>query len=188
MIKKHTEKSILDLLNGFYISTAKYSVNNSYIFNWESDFFILQRQSGYSYEIEVKISRSDFFKDKSKKEKHMILRTGKRIKKTRDENNDRHDTLVDHDFRPNKFFYCVPEDMVQPHEVPDYAGLMYVDNVGVSTIKKAPFLHRNKLEYRTILCDKFYAYWNNVQSGNRMLQMEINGLKTELFNLKTTEK
>ena len=176
---KHTEQSILELLNAFYTSTSKYSVNNSYIFSWESDFFILQRQSGYSYEIEVKISRSDFFKDKSKKEKHMILRTGKRIKKTWDKDRERHDVLVDHNFRPNKFFYCVPEGLVDVHECPDYAGLMYVDPIGISTMKKAPFLHRNKLEYKTVLCDKFYAYWNNLKHDNYLLKLELNKLYNE---------
>jgi len=58
-------------------SNARYKVSNSYVFrhDWETDFFVLQR-SGICYEIEIKVSRSDFFADFKKKDKHDILRTG----------------------------------------------------------------------------------------------------------------
>lgn len=47
----------------------KYVLENSYIFNWECDFFY-QTSTGYYVEIEVKVSRSDFKAD-FKKEKHL---------------------------------------------------------------------------------------------------------------------
>ncbi len=52
----------------------KYELFNAYVFNegWESDFFSIT-SSGYCYEVEVKISRSDFFAD-FKKDKHELFK------------------------------------------------------------------------------------------------------------------
>lgn len=52
----------------------KYDLQNSYIFQngWECDFFSMTK-SGYYYEIEIKVSRSDFFAD-FKKEKHELFK------------------------------------------------------------------------------------------------------------------
>src|SRR6478752_3420360 len=51
--------------------THKYHLYNSYIYNWECDYFSTY-QSGYHCECEIKVSRSDFFAD-FKKEKHKIF-------------------------------------------------------------------------------------------------------------------
>jgi len=56
----------------------KYEQRNSYVFDWECDFFSMAK-SGYCYEVEIKLSRSDFFAD-FKKDKHIRfnnLSTGK---------------------------------------------------------------------------------------------------------------
>ncbi|MES2004320.1 MAG: hypothetical protein V4450_07350 [Bacteroidota bacterium] len=54
-------------------SNHKYELFNSYVFNgWECDFFSVT-DSGYCYEVEVKLSRGDFFAD-FKKEKHELFR------------------------------------------------------------------------------------------------------------------
>jgi len=42
------------------------------MFEWESDYFSISK-SNYSYEVEIKISRSDFKKDFEKSEKHQML-------------------------------------------------------------------------------------------------------------------
>lgn len=49
----------------------KYRLLNSYVFAWECDFYSMTK-SGYSYEVEVKISRGDFFAD-FKKDKHVLF-------------------------------------------------------------------------------------------------------------------
>jgi hypothetical protein len=54
-----------------YFLSHKYQLCNSYVFNWECDFFSISN-SGYAYEIEIKVSRSDFFAD-FKKEKHVLF-------------------------------------------------------------------------------------------------------------------
>ena len=67
-----TEQSIQQRLNHFFASW-KYNVDGLYVFQWESDKLIWTK-SGYIYEFEIKISRSDFKNDfKHKKEKHIIL-------------------------------------------------------------------------------------------------------------------
>jgi len=81
---------------------------------------------------------------------------------------------IEHKFRPNKFFYCVPEGLVGKSEVPDYAGLMYVDQSGdIIEVKTAPFLHREKIEFHKTLCSKFYYYWLNSEREKKYFQREI---------------
>jgi|SRR6185437_4812348 len=48
-----------------------YRLHNSFIYNWESDFFAVSG-SGYCVEVEVKISRGDYFRD-FEKEKHKMF-------------------------------------------------------------------------------------------------------------------
>ena len=71
-----TEELIVDKLRWNFLSpsTVRYHLNGLYTFSytWESDFLALTK-SGYLYEGEVKISKSDFKADFKKKEKHNIL-------------------------------------------------------------------------------------------------------------------
>jgi hypothetical protein len=67
---------------------------------------------------------------------------------------------------PNYFYYVVPTDLIKEEEVPDYAGLIYVDKCIIGNnrpwysfkeIKNAPKLHSNKIdEHNLKLVDKFY--------------------------------
>lgn len=158
----HTEKSIIQLLNGrFPRQNVEYKLTNSFIFKWESDFFIVQKASGYCYEIEIKISRSDFRADAVKVQKHQILKDGKYIyrqgKYDREANGMIYQDLSKEcDFRPNRFYYCVPEGLILPHEIPSYAGLMYAKDFEIVTVKEAPLIHKNRLEIHKTLCPKYY--------------------------------
>ena len=147
----HTEGSIQKLLNYRYSTTARYKLCNAFIFrdNWESDFFIVQKASGYSYEIEIKISRADLFADRRKRSKHSVLKSGQYIKQasawyceidSRMEKILEYDYLVEHKFRPNKFYYCVPDGMINAGDIPDYAGLMFVRD---NDIKRCPLCRRS---------------------------------------------
>ena len=67
-----TERDILERLRSRYDHI--YVLTNSFIFGWESDYFGITKGTGYAYEIEVKISKSDFRADfKNKTEKHRCL-------------------------------------------------------------------------------------------------------------------
>lgn len=150
-----TASLITDSLFHHFNTTKGYTYQlcNAYVFRWESDFFCLAK-SGYSYEIEVKVSRSDYFADFSKKRKHRILKRKGKYHVNRDfvcfdpteklvqiawKNYDyeQFDTyrysrpysnisiVKISEVRPNKFIYAVPAGLITPDEVPDYAGLIY---------------------------------------------------------------
>lgn len=59
-----------------FFPSAEYVVENAYMYAWECDIFI-QMKSGYHYEIEQKISRSDFKADFKKSAKHFQLANSK---------------------------------------------------------------------------------------------------------------
>ena len=92
-------------------------------------------KSDYIYEYEVKISRSDFKAD-FKKEKHKLMLEGKsaidNIEKT-------------FYYTPNYFNFVVPTGLISIEEVPNYAGLIYMDDkLNFTIIKKAPLIHKIK--------------------------------------------
>lgn len=54
-----------------YYNNYEYKLSNSYVYNWESDFFGMSK-AGYFIEVEVKVSRNDYFRDFIK-EKHRLF-------------------------------------------------------------------------------------------------------------------
>lgn len=108
----------------------RFVIDNAYIFQgWESDF-ITVTESMYVYEIESKMSKSDFNDDFKKEGKHSLLESA--------------DTSVQ---LPNKFYYACPRGMLPTYKIPSYAGLMEVSVVDgkleCNTIKEAPFIHKD---------------------------------------------
>jgi hypothetical protein len=92
-------------------------------------------KSDYIYEYEIKISRSDFKKDFIKEkhnhilnEKFTYVRKGEQL------------------FRVcNYFNYVVPKDLISPDEVPEYAGLIYInEDFTFEIVKKPKLLHKTK--------------------------------------------
>lgn len=58
---------------------------------------------------------------------------------------------------PNKFYYCCPKNLIPLELIPSYAGLYYIDeNMRMTEVKKAPFIHKEKEDLTKILLDKFY--------------------------------
>ena len=173
---KFTEEYIQDKLNRFFaISTQKYVIENLYVFKWESDKLI-ETRSGLIYEFEVKVSRSDFFNDFNKKDKHFVLEGKTGTVPSYDDVKARYCFVNDENYRtdkykrPNYFYYAVPEGLVKEEEVPDYAGLIYIlpedqdwkaDGSrcwdGFYIVKKAPKLHDTKYTDEELnLSEKFY--------------------------------
>jgi hypothetical protein len=54
-----------------YFVNYEYKLFNTFLFDWESDFFA-ESKSGYRVEVEVKVSRGDYFKD-FEKPKHKLF-------------------------------------------------------------------------------------------------------------------
>jgi hypothetical protein len=138
-------------------STHNYRLYNSYVFNWESDYFSVANQSYYIYEVEIKLSRADFKKDFTKVGKHNLLVR----------NNENADKI------PNRFYYCCPEGMIKKEELPAYAGLLYFDkNYKIRQVRPAPLLHKNNNfdKYLRTLVDKFYFQFIKMKSDYRYIK------------------
>lgn len=186
-----TEKKIQRILSGFF-SQPKYNVDGLFVFRWESDK-LLWTKAGYIYEFEIKISRADYKNDfKHKAEKHLLLNSkypklSDTIERDLFSNLHKHEqkkypciTMEQiHSIRgypegtpmPNYFYYAVPEGLLEPDEVPPYAGLVYIttDNSGIykddpdkwyhdiKVMRQAPQLHKTKYTDAELnLGEKFY--------------------------------
>jgi len=195
-MEKYSEKSIQALLERRFDSgNIRYTVPNLYLFrhDWETDFLVVQRTSSYCYEIEIKISRSDFMNDFKKVDKHSILKEGTYMKKkyrypinqeTGKKYSEKYYAPEKWDFRPNKFYYCVPENLIKKEEVPEYAGLMYVTPLGIITVKEPRFLHKEKLNLENKLCDKFYYYWKDTERDVALLEKRNKLYENQISELK----
>ena len=128
------------------------------MFGWKSDLLFLSK-SGIWTEIEIKVSRADFLADLKKVEKHSILAD------------------KEHLVKPNRFFYAVPEGLIQPEEVPEYAGLLWVMKSGCHfTVMKrpAPLLHGHKITPEDLmLADKFYYNMMNAKRDALIARNEL---------------
>lgn len=208
-----TEQTIQRRLN-YIFSSWKYNVDGLFVFEWESDKLIWTK-TGYIYEFEIKISRADFKNDfKNKKEKHIILKGtteeerfmpsfyqsyewNKHLYNSIDDckakikPGDSH--LIESHKKPNYFYYAVPEGLIQPEEVPEYAGLIYIlkeyhyEWQSYVIVKKAPCLHKKKYKDGELnLAEKFWWNWQSDRRLRKEAQKERDearkALKEELDN------
>lgn len=182
----------------------RYKFANVFYFQNESDFLSFL-PNGFCYEVEIKISRSDFKAD-FKKQKHAIHSENSNGRKyyidktgnTRLMNPTwefcrdfpelviaeeyrsyrRNSTYNEFDIRlsfipysriefravqneslPNKFFYAVPAGLISKDEVPEYAGLLYInEDLSVTKIKDAKFIHKDVLKPEKIFNKAYHAY------------------------------
>jgi len=134
---KQADEIKIKLLDWAKASPADVVLPNYFMGAYEADVICI-KTSGYVYEYEIKISRSDFKNDMKKgyggswSEKH-----------------NKHESLRDGKLHTNKFFFVVPEGMISSDECPPHAGLIYHTPTkalyhNTFTIKKpAKWLHRN---------------------------------------------
>jgi hypothetical protein len=92
-------------------------------------------KSDYIYEYEIKISRADFKKDFTKiKHTNIINENYTKVRKG--------ETFY---LLPNYFSFVTPKDLIKIEEVPDYAGLIYMNEDGsFEVIRKPKLLHSTK--------------------------------------------
>ena len=173
------ERTMQDQLK-YLFSTHDYKLCNTFIFPWESDFFAISN-SGYSVEVEVKVSKADFRRDFTHKEgKHDLFCKRKSLAFI----SNKYETFgygmkdcdgkwfqpkytritwsIPADNLPNKFFYACPQDLIKADEVPDYAGLIYSNNDYCTIVKKAPFVHKVKRKFTETLLSKYYHRSNEL--------------------------
>jgi len=150
--------------------------SNTYNYNWECDFISITR-AGYVHEYEIKLSKSDFKADfRNKKLKHEIIGTGSRAPSHWENEimnwpkQTGYSQGVKAQFvdgrkpckRPNYFWYVCPQGLIDKDQIPEYAGLIYIDD-WQKIIKKAPCLHRKKVDEKItghIAYSLMVKYWD----------------------------
>lgn len=163
-----TAKDIDNALRSHFSNNSRYMVSNVYAFDHhykETDFLVV-KENGYTLDLEIKVSFSDFKAD-FKKDKHNILKNGFVVAE-RDYARKEDGVLTWYKkgehipvFIPNKFYFCVPHTLLDKVKdlIPDYAGLFYLTELGyIRKYKEAKLLHKEKKlkEIESILCRKFY--------------------------------
>jgi hypothetical protein len=120
----------------------------------EADVFGINN-GGYMYEFEIKRSRKDFFADfKNKDHKHKNLAKANAIYVYNEwKNGKRTGNNINRILIPNRFFFVCESGLINPDEVPNYAGLIYVEEKPrcYSEIKSAKLIHRIKAD-KDIYC------------------------------------
>lgn len=113
---------------------------------FECDVFVVTGD-GYSIEYEIKLTVSDFKADRRKAWKHRRL-AGE----------------YEGRFRPTRFFYVVPRGLIKLVDIPDYAGLVYVEIIGEPpschecVVREAPRLSKTKVPEEMIAHMRDSAY------------------------------
>lgn len=215
---------INEIYQGLYrhFHNYEYRLSNTFVYEWESDFFA-QSKSSYFVEVEVKVSRGDFFRDFAKPKHNLFkdIRAGKTHHITHQPSqggeigrvitgelvsqygeyakwgsgkhnwrtglkngkwgywvNDYGHCSIQHRERrlfapatyiniraienikcPNQLYFACPDGLIKPEEVPEYAGLLYLQNGYIEMIKKAPYIHKRKQDMDRVLLKKFYNLW-----------------------------
>lgn len=161
--KGWTERKVLYHLYYAYAKNTKYFCRNKYVYDWESDGFC-QTKVGMHTEFEVKVTRSDFVKEKKHKaKKHKFLRevweSKGEILKNPKYNPDRKNSKQYKKYCPNTFNIVCQENLILPEDIEEvfpYAGLLYVrDDGSIKTVKRTK-IHTLKQDMSKVLLDKFY--------------------------------
>jgi hypothetical protein len=146
-------------------------VPNSCLLGWESDVVSVNR-TGFISEFEIKVSRADFKADAKKARTRLLINPIQKSSLFGD---------VTHP-RPNYFFYVVPENLIQPEEVPDYAGLIYVERrvekyglyYGLSReVKAAKRLHKEKItewQHKQLTRALTVRYWRQRLNNQNLVE------------------
>jgi len=133
-----------------------YAFKNIYYFNWESDLLVITK-SGYVWEIEVKISRSDFKADFNKRIPGKLI-NGKIITY-------KHEAIKTGIYGPNRFYFAAPAGLIKPEELPSYCGL--IEDPFFHTAKKAPIIHkRDVINYKALF---HTTYWRHHRVYNELI-------------------
>jgi len=119
IIYNHFDHQKYVIFEEFRFSTGRKSKSNPKA-DSRFDFFIINTYPSSDFEtttLECKVSKSDFIKDISKKNKHVPALS-----------------------ISNNFYFIAPINIIPIHLVPDYAGLIVIDeNLNWNVIKSAPF-------------------------------------------------
>jgi hypothetical protein len=110
--------------------------------DYEADFLMFMKKASkiYCTEYEVKIDHSDFLKDSQKVIKH---------------NNYKNGILC-----PNYFYYIAPDGVISAEEVPEYAGLIEIDEKRMRKTKRAPLLTEEEIDMSDAYRKMYNRWWD----------------------------
>lgn len=136
-----------------------------YVYNREPDYLAITG-STYAYEVEARISLADYDKDLEKEGKRQVTRGRLEARKRAPyETGDR----VRYG-RPDHLHYRVPDGLVDPRDIPPYAGLAYARGGNSRKIKDAPIPRRDKSDPEAYgMAGEFYRdRWNEGRKARRI--------------------
>lgn len=156
-----TEKTVQNALwrtlrPNYHILCPNYSMPHW----WEADMLGITK-TGYTVEFEIKLSKSDFKADANKGRDWSVV-DGKAVNQPINKLKELENKS---DKGPNRFFYVLPNDLIEKVTLPDWAGLYvvyeYNNKLYVKFKRKAKLLHRVKHDLTSKLATTFYwRYWN----------------------------
>lgn len=158
------------LEHNYFKQSCKFIIPNIYYFGsgHESDLLVI-KPNNLAYEIEIKISRADFFNDFKKPDRHQVIEHGFYLSKHKISSKDLDGNRIWIEpknpvscSRANRFYFAVPENLIKVEELPHYAGLFYIyENGRVEKVKEAKLLHKEKITDFEKLANKCYWMWKS---------------------------
>ncbi len=183
-----TEQSIIDIVHRWQdqiCTSYDIFVPNCYTSHDNEADLLALRRSRLCDEFEVKISRSDFMHDRKKvvnvrdhvfDPSNNVLewqeweKVCEGIPKSKLKGIPapwqklKHDALRDGDMITNYFWYVTPKDLVGLDELPDFAGLIHINEFGeLNIVRKPKKLHAGKVDDATaynIIRKLAYRFWD----------------------------
>ena len=68
---------------------------------------------------------------------------------------------------PHQFYYVVPDGLVELDEIPHYAGLIEIVDGAVAIVRRAPYMHKRKMDLTRQLLRKYYNLWRFNYPGDK---------------------
>jgi len=126
------EKKFLAFFENIYFFSDK---------DYECDTLIFEEKNKKTIctEFEVKLDHSDFLKDFNKEIKHSNYKKREKC--------------------PNYFYYICPPNAIKKEEVPEYAGLMEVNETKIRILKRAPLLTEEDIDFKDAYRKAYNKYF-----------------------------
>ncbi|WP_333851698.1 hypothetical protein [Epilithonimonas sp.] len=147
-------------------------LTNFFHSDWEADILLINNE-GYSHEIEIKLSKSDFKNDFKKF--YTNQKSGEKFLK--------HDKIGCGDYICNSFSFLLPMGMINHQDIPEHCGIIefYHDEDHWETsfynIREPKIIHGDSYWK---LCDKDY-FLRNMARSLLIKKFELKGKKEELI-------
>lgn len=178
-VTKHTTGHMFHSLLMSKRSSCEAIMPNVFVHNWNECDALMVLRSGYVHEVEMKLTRSDFKADFKKT--NWWKRVPSDVRWARDgmqnvESN-KHDLLEQGTCFPNRFSFLVPDGLIDPDDVPPYAGLMYFRRYEghyghIKVIRQPKLLHKNKISRNMMLNLTKKFVWRHIDSIQPELEVK----------------